>query len=381
MSIIRKNPLNFNSSNFVSPKQIKMYDEANPPPSKSLIVETTSEGSTLESKPVETSSGISFEKGPPTLTFDVPDSEPSLQPESPTEQSPEQKRQERAAAFKKAADVERRAQQELKAAREQLAQVKQFNELMAQAKKDPTAIARALGMDPTEFLRQYQNSMFNIPSEPDKPKEETLEERMSRYEQERRAEKEELLRMQSHNIRTNYIQSKILPVIQADLDKYELINSNGVEQSASFIYDLMDAHYRNTGEELNAADVAEEMENQLMKEFESRIEFTKNVKKLKKHFRTDTDAPGVDVTIPEPLGMRETRTSTQDNQQLGVNLTQSNSLSATPSQGLPTRRPIMENPYAQIQSQQTPTNTAFLSKKEAKLKRMEEFLKQAKESK
>ena len=351
MTLIRKSTINTSGFTNIGTPKINKHFTDDPKPS---------------SEPV----GVSFEKPAPALTFDIPDAAP----ESNQEVSKPEEQPDRRTQLLKAAQVERRAQNELKLAREKLAQVKQFETLMEQAKNDPTAIAKALNMDPTEFLRKYQNQMFSIPNEPEKPKEETIEEKFAKYEQERKLEKEELLKMQANNIKNNYIQTKILPVIKQSPEQFEIINSNGAEQCAQFIYDMMDAHFRSTGEELNALDVAEEMEFQLQKEFESRIESTKKLKKFSKHFRTDTDAPGQELTIPEPLGTD----LPEESNQLGASpaLTDS-SLNTKPFQSAPKRKSTMPSVSQMIQQSSSTYDKTFNSwnKKEEKLRRMEEMLK------
>jgi hypothetical protein len=318
--------------------------------------------------------GVSFDKMDPPITFDVPTQE-SL-PE--VEKSPAEKRQERASSFRQAADVERRAQQELKAAKEQISKMKQTQELILQAKSDPIAIAKALNMEPAEFLRQYQNAMLNIPNEPIKTKEETIEERMARYDQERKAEKEEFIKNQSYVARNGYISSRILPVIDSDPDRFEIINQNGKEQCASFMYDMMNAHYLETGEELNPEDVAEEMENQLQIEFESRIESTRKLKKFKKHFREDTDAPGQEITIPDQLGSKEIRQSSIDNQaQLGsqLNTSLNTQTDFKPSQFLPERRSHHPNPVQSSSDDSYRRQNSWDRKRNDRLNKIEEFAK------
>lgn len=383
-TIVRKNTLNTaNFTNLNEPKVIKQYDDT----PKENIADAM--GKTVEE--LKPQHAVTFEKAPqflpgefntssapvetpaPTATENEPEDNPNL--------TPEQQRAERRAAFKRAADVEKRAIQMQKQAQEQMAQLKQFQNFMAQAKQDPTAVAKALGMDPTDFLRQYQNQMFNIPNEPEKPApEEDIKTRLARYEEERRKEKEELQQYKSQQIRNDYIQSRIIPVITADTEKFELLNMNGRDQVAGFIYDMMDAHFRSTGEELNPLDVAEEMENQLTKEFEEKLQATRKLKKFGKHFRTDTDAPGQEITVP---GQLEVRTSTQDNQQLGAELDNSPNTTSLPvSQGLPTKRPlanVAQPSPASLMGADAMANAGqrqhnYYNKKESRIKRIEESL-------
>lgn len=400
MTVVRQ-PMNLNPANFSNPVEAKVIKRFDDTPVENVAAEV---GVTKEQYVADQNQhAISFEKPAQTLDFGGADgvAQPTQEPgqtasvdgqTAPAELTPEQKRQERREEFKKAANAERRALEMQKKAQAQMDQLKQFQTFMEMAKKDPTAVAKALNMDPTEFLRQYQNQMFNIPNEPEKPKlseSEELRQRLNRYEEERRKEKEEMSRLQSQAIRQDYITSKILPVITGDQDKFELLNLNGREACAGFIYDMMDAHFRSTGEELNAQDVAEEMENQLAREFEEKISQTRKLKKFAKHFREDTDAPGQNVTLPEQLGEGELvkRTAAMDNQATVVSTGQLGSASDTslntkPTQG-PTQskpivpatvrnNPILENQAAQINAYQR--QVTWESKRENRLNRMANVL-------
>lgn len=379
MTLLRKQSINTsNFSNFGTPK-VNRHNNT-------IIKE--------ESK----DQGMSFEKSEPALTFDVPPiskedkieriiNDNTSEEKQEKELSSTERREERRASFKRAADIERRAQQEMKIAKEKISQASRVDALLQEAKKDPTAVARALGLEPTEFLRQYQNAMFNIPTtvEEKLSPEQELRQKLERYEQERKIEKEQFQQLQSQTVRSNYIHSKILPVINQDIEKFELLNMNGKEKCAEFIYDMMDAHYRSTGEELSAQDVAEEMEEQLTKEFLSRIETTKTIKKFQKHFTIDTDAPGEELIISsEQLGdsLPSKRTSAQDNQALAS----SNQLGSGPNTLHDTKR--SQGPASRVSSN-FPMNAPLLGtqdnsyqrqaswdrKRESRISKIEEFAK------
>lgn len=207
----------------------------------------------------------------------VPPAEGAVETEAP-------ERIERRAAFKRAADIEARAQRMEKEAKEKLSRAEGFEKLKETASTDPVALAKALGMDPTEFLRRYQNQMLSIPNEvPLKPEEE-VKARLARYETERQKEKEEHEVLKAQTFRANYTAMKILPVITMDPVKFEILNENGAEASSQYIYDMIDKHYRETGEEWKATDVAEELENLLAQEVEEKIEKVKKSPRFAKHF-------------------------------------------------------------------------------------------------
>jgi len=193
---------------------------------------------------------------------------------------------ERRDAMKRANQEHQKAIQMQKEATALRQEASNFEELKKNAATNPVALAKALGMDPTEFLRRFQNEMFSIPNEEIKKEPPTVDERLQSYEQERQAERAAAANYQSEMTRMNYINTKILPAIKGDTEKYQLLNHNNVETSAGFIYDMMNDHFKRTGEELNAEDVAEEMENQLMNEFEEKINSVRKIGKFSKHFKT-----------------------------------------------------------------------------------------------
>jgi len=297
MVTIRKNPLNSNISNFNDVKTNKRFEKT---------LEAVSKAEPLPEQVPE----ISFEKSVQSLNFDVPEPEQpkaELQPETETPPVPE--REERRAAFKRAADVERRAMQLKKKAEEDIASASQFKQFMALAKEDPTAVAKALGMEPGEFLRQYQNKIFSIPTEPTAPKEITVEERLAKLDEERKQERAQFAEWNTQKTKQDYVSNKILPVLMGNTEKFEILTHKGANEVASYIYDLMNEHYKSTGEEWKVEDVAEEFENQLCKEYEEAATKAMKLKKLSKFFREDTSAEADVIGVPAELGENPSTTN------------------------------------------------------------------------
>ncbi len=338
------------------------------------------------SAPLSTSgdskSVVDFSKQDQGITFDIPPAD--AEPTETTEASPQVTREERRATFKHAANVERRAMQMQKEAEHSLNQTKQVQQFLSLIDTDPVSAIKALGKDPNNILTKFQNGMFSIPNEPEAAKVESVEEKISRYESERAKEKEENFKFQSNQIKSSYINTKILPIILAEPENFEILNMNGQETCAQFIYDMMDAHYRSTGEELNPRDVAEEMENQLLKEFEDKIVITKKVNKLKKHFRDDTEARGDDLEIPEQLGQGiQQRQSAIINQaaapQLGggPNTLTDTKTSQGPSQSRVMRPAATPSPSvllgADAQANSYQRQTSVYQKKQQRLAKIEEY--------
>lgn len=271
----------------VKPEVIKSHS-LSPTPTTKIEVQNND-------KKVE--SHMSFEKPSAEQSVETPAEQPAEGEVSEEKMTSAQRRD----AMKRANAEHAKAIQMQKEAKALMEQAKHFEEVKQRAATNPVELAKALGMDPTEFLRRYQNEMFNIPNE-EKPKPEpTVDEKLKRYEDERQREKQETAKLQSEMIRLNYIQTKILPTIKADPDKFQLLNHNNIEASAGFIYDMMNDHYQKTGEEWNAADVAEEMENQLQKEFEEKLEAIKKISKFSKHFQAQVAEAEAKAEVKEEV--------------------------------------------------------------------------------
>lgn len=344
-----------NASNFVNfsePKIVKRYDD------------TPKENNTAQLSNTDKISDISFEKKDTSgLNFQYPAqdnvSQEPVQQKEELNQDAATRRAARRTEWKQAADVQRRAMQMQKEAEDKLKQAKKVEELLLAAKKDPTAVADALGLDKTEFLRQYQNQMFNIPNE-QAPAQNTVDERLKRYEEERQKEREQFVQLQSETIKQNYMTTKILPVILADKDKFEILNDDP-QLASAYIYDELNKHFRATGEEINPVEFAEELENMLVKQMEEQFASTRKYKKLAKHF--------AQIEVPqEQLGENDSNKIT-DKDQLGAPEV-INTRQMRTTQGLPTKQQVG---YIPAKDNSPPPSTSnWVNKRERKLQQVTE---------
>lgn len=154
-------------------------------------------------------------------------------------------------------------------------------------KGDLVGAAKSLGMSPAEFREYAQNVLLTVPT-PDK--ELTADQKRAADEEAFRAEQVAFKKQQeafnSGVIRAGYIKDKIAPVI-ADSDRFEFIHNEGSVKMAEYIYDFMNAHYGKTREELSVADVAEEIEKTLEKNFVASVEKARKMKKAARYFREE----------------------------------------------------------------------------------------------
>lgn len=220
-----------------------------------------------------------------------------------------ERRTRRAAEYREAANIRDRALEMKRQAENQLKETSEFKTLMNQAKEDPTILAKALGMDSSEFQRKMFNKMYSIKEEAVPEKEENFEEqtkrRLSEYEQERAQEKDRQLQQMAEQRlqkdvadKNNYVKNKIIPSIN---EGHEFIINNGTEYCANLIYDSMNAMYKAEVEkayqqgrqynpddfQLQAIDVIDQMEEELYKRSEEQMIKARSVKKLSKYFTYD----------------------------------------------------------------------------------------------
>ena len=191
-------------------------------------------------------------------------------------------------------------------------EVDTFKQLMAQAREDPTILAKALNMDPQDLYNKYTNKVLSLPDKQDPPSPE--KQRQSKLEQ---IEKQQafLLEQQARLDRANFIKDNIAPHT-VDADKFPLINKDK-EAALQYMYDTMNAHFLATGgmkngqpvgEILSAADLAEELENLLTEKAEenidSMLEDIKKVPKLASKFSSTTvsEKPNTPKTVSNNLG-------------------------------------------------------------------------------
>lgn len=289
---------NSSVQNLLEPKVIKSYE--NKPKAEPHVGEVSFAKAGKE--PVAETATTTETAAPATET---------VKNETTEEKSAADKRAERREAYKETDKAYQRAIQMQKEAQAKLDRVAAFEKLVQSVDADPRELAKALGKDPTEFLRKYQNATFGIKEEESPP--DPIKQAQEQYAKEREADRQQLSQLQYQITKTNYIRDKILPELDKDPDKYELITKRNKDGNASLIYDIMNEHYQKYGEELTAAEVAEEMEAGLLRESEAQIKNAKEFKKLANYFKVDEAtvaaiAEQVQKTEPEQLSSEKPKT-------------------------------------------------------------------------
>src|SRR6202041_1538379 len=101
------------------------------------------------------------------------------------------------------------------------------------------ALAKALNVPVDTLLRKLQGAAFNLPTEKvEKPL--TPEEKYNllamKYEQDMRQRDAQAQEFKNAVIQDSYINKHVLPILNKDPDKYELIHAEGLDESAAFIF-------------------------------------------------------------------------------------------------------------------------------------------------
>lgn len=165
-------------------------------------------------------------------------------------------------------------------------------------KGDLVGAASALGMTPSEFATYVDNARLQIPN-----KVEELTPEQKRVQDDENFRKDRLVFEQEQKnfkyqvIASNYIKDNIDPVL-ADKDKFEFIHKYDVGKVKNFVYEYMNKHYVDTGEELKASDVLETIENQMYETHKSSLESLRGMKKVSSFFAPVTRIEDDNTEVP-----------------------------------------------------------------------------------
>ena len=230
---------------------------------------------------------------------------PAAKPKSGAEGKPAPTRHETWLAEQKAAREAREAKKTAKTAESQ-ALARDFLK-----KGDLAGAANSLGMPSSELRELLLGGLLTTPT-PDK--ELTPEQKKAADEEAFRASvlahQKDVDAFKNATIRASYIKDKILPAL-ADAAKYEFLHNEGVEKSAAYAYDFMNAHYQKTREELSISDVLSEMEKTLEKNFVASVERAKKMKKAERYFRPSEEEVVAEADQPDDAALA-TRAAEED---------------------------------------------------------------------
>jgi hypothetical protein len=175
---------------------------------------------------------------------------------------------------------------------------------------DLAAVAKALNMTVPEYLAYTNQGALGIKPEVDKPKEltpaEQFEADKAKFSKDMADFRAEQAAERNQRAMSSFIEKDIRPVL-ADKDAYEMIHATGAADIETYAYRYMNEHYVKTserdeagnitkpGEILNAKDVLDTIEENLVKAAEATAAALKSRKKLAKHFA----APNAEAATEE----------------------------------------------------------------------------------
>lgn len=151
---------------------------------------------------------------------------------------------------------------------------------------DLAGAAKALGMTPTDLATYVDNARLQIVNKETKEilsPEQMRAKEDADYRQERKNFEQDQANFKYHVIKTGYIKDNIAPAI-ADKDKYEFIHKQGADKIQDYMYEYMNKHFQETGEALNAADIADAIEEQMVQSYTSSLEQLRGMKKVSSFF-------------------------------------------------------------------------------------------------
>lgn len=214
--------------------------------------------------------------------------------EAPAVEAPAEK--DRHAKWREAQEAKRKARAdasaEAAAKRQGLAR-----ELLG--KGDLAGAAKALGISPPELVTLVNHAAMGMKPEEAAPKPLTPEEQRTAdeksFREEMKAFRAEQESYRNQQAMTSFVEKSIRPVL-ADKDAYEMIHAWGAEDIETYAYRYMNQHYFDTsekdaagkiakpGEILNAKDVLDAIEANLLNEHVATLERARALKKVSKYF-------------------------------------------------------------------------------------------------
>jgi hypothetical protein len=237
---------------------------------------------------------------------DEPEGEPTGDAAPPAETAAAEK--DRHAKWREAQEAKRaaRAQANVDAAAKRQVLAK---ELLA--KNDLAGAAKALGMPASELVTLVNQAALGLKPEEEAPKKLTPEEQRvadeTAFREEMKAFRAEQEAFRNQQAMTGFVEKNIRPVL-ADKEAYEMIHAAGVEDIETYAYRYMNQHYFDTsekdasgkitkpGEVLNAKDVLDAIEENLLKQHTATLERARGLKKVSKYFAPVGDAAASEET-------------------------------------------------------------------------------------
>ena len=208
--------------------------------------------------------------------------------------------------FSKLAAKERELVTRRKAMEAELAELNEWKQSRANAKKNPSKYLQDAGLD-FETIAKYQLEGEHEPSEV-----ESLKERLERFEKQMETrEKADAKRQEElQHQQVTHFKKQIGDFIKNNADSFEFLNAS--PESIDTVYELMDIFYSNEGKLLDFKDACEEVESHIENEFKSKYASLKKIKGFLNQPEAGDQKPNP-FAMPEKQQYREDRPSSLNN--------------------------------------------------------------------
>ena len=183
-------------------------------------------------------------------------------------------------------------------ANEKLKKAQDYEHALANFDKDPLLLSKALGIPLSDLLIRLQNTAFSAPTEKVLSQEEQYKLKNLQYEKQMQELNQRQINMENNAARANYVNTKILPAMSKEPEKYELLHAEGIDNSANFIYEYMNDWFQKNKQELNIGDVLEAFEEELTDKYSGSIQNFKKIKKFKDFFAQQAAAEAAETGEP-----------------------------------------------------------------------------------
>lgn len=183
-------------------------------------------------------------------------------------------------ALEKARKLESTAKEKLRKA-ESIAAAHQSGDL--------DQIAKAHDMSTTDYVRWVNAKAIGAPTEKTPTPAEQVAANAKKWQEKIDKDVQELKIAKNVNDKMSYINKNILPHLIKSPEEYEFIHDKGIDQVSDIVYDFMNQHFLETGEELDPVELIKSLEDQYCEDFRQDLKI-KEEKKLKfKKLSTPTE--------------------------------------------------------------------------------------------
>lgn len=186
-------------------------------------------------------------------------------------------------------------------AEDKLKKAEAFQSALNDFEKDPLSIAKARGMTIEEYVNSVNRAAMGLKTEKVlSPEEEKAKKEKDYLDGLEKSRKDLEARVSSLQVE-NWIAKNIAPVIKTNVDKFEFLTRGGkdIDTAINDLYGFMDAHYKRTGQTLDALEAASAIEDNMAEEYMKALENGKQYKKLQHLFAAAQPAQSVS-TKPTP---------------------------------------------------------------------------------